>query len=129
MIGSASQLTQNRRRATIKGAQDMEGFSMLRTTLMASAAAIACAIAAFTAFEAGAPATAAEGIPNFMPDNATGWVLDRSNHDDLLPTGSGPGPVTFDKAHPYIPNGRGPQPTYRVAALSTRFFSPGPGSR
>jgi hypothetical protein len=31
--------------------------------------------------------------------------------------GGGPGPVTFDKAHPYVPPGRG-APTYRVADLS-----------
>jgi len=61
---------------------------MLRSTLMASAAAIACALAAFAAIEGSTPVTAAEGIPNFAPDNETGWVLDRSNHDDLLPTGT-----------------------------------------
>ena len=99
---------------------------MLRTTLMASACAIVSAIAAFTAIEAGAAATAAEAIPNFAPDNETGWVLDRGSHDDLLPAGSGPGPVTFDKAHPYIPNGqaRGRQPTYRVSDISNPILQP-----
>ena len=97
---------------------------MLRTTLMAGAAAIVCAAAGLAAIKAGTPATAAETIPNFASDSATGWVLDRSNHDDLLPTGSGPGPVTFDKAHPYIPNGRGPQPTHRVADLTNPILQP-----
>lgn len=97
---------------------------MVRATLMASVTAIACVIAGSIALEGGAPAAAAEGIPNFAPDMATGWVLDRSNLDDLLPTGSGPGPVTFDKAHPYIPNGRGRQPTHRVADLSNPILQP-----
>jgi hypothetical protein len=94
---------------------------------MASVAAIACAAAGFAAIAGTAPATAAEGIPNFAPDRTTGWVVDRSNHDDLLPTGSGPGPITFDKAHPYIPNGArggGRPPTYRVADLSNPILQP-----
>ena len=89
---------------------------MLRTTLMASAAALTCAIAAFADLEPTTSAEAAEGIPNFAPNSGTGWLLDRNNFDDLLPLSSGgPGPVTFDKAHPYIPNGSSTQPTYRVS--------------
>jgi len=96
---------------------------MIRATLTASAAAIACVIAGSLALDA----VAADAIPNFQPDAATGWVVDRANLDDLLPTGSGPGPVTFDKAHPYIPNGaRGGsrQPTYRVSDLSNPILQP-----
>lgn len=99
---------------------------MVRTTLMAGIAAMACAVAGLAAVEATTPVSAAEAIPDFAPDRATGWVLDRGNHDDLLPAGSGPGPVTFDKAHPYIPNGqaRGRQPTYRVSDLSNPILQP-----
>ena len=48
-------------------------------------------------------------IPDFAPTAKTGWVLDRAiGVDDLLPPpAGGPGPVTFDKAHPYVPNGNG----------------------
>src|SRR4051812_47669646 len=49
-----------------------------------------------------------------------GWV---SPSDDFLPPDSGPGPVTFDKAHPYVPNGGG-QPTYRVADLGNPILKP-----
>ena len=58
-------------------------------------------------------------IPMFAPNDRTGWQLDRTfGVDDLLAIpGGGPGPVTFDKAHPYAPPGR-PVPTYRVADLS-----------
>src|SRR5215468_12459538 len=76
-------------------------------------------------------ALAAEGvktqaIPDFAPTDKTGWVLDRSfGVDDLLPPPTGgPGPVTFDKAHPYVPNGTGKQPTYRVADLTNPILRP-----
>jgi hypothetical protein len=74
---------------------------------------------------------AAEGVkkqvtPDFAPTDTTGWVLDRSfGVDDLLPPPTGgPGPVTFDKAYPYVPNGSGKQSTYRVADLSNPILQP-----
>jgi hypothetical protein len=65
-------------------------------------------------------------IPNFATTDRTGWVLDRSvGVDDLLPPPTGgPGPVTFDRAHPYVPNGSGAQSTYRVADLSNPILQP-----
>lgn len=62
----------------------------------------------------------AQKIPVFSPGPNTGWVLDHAfGVDDLLPDPSGgPGPVVFDKAHPYIPNNFGPHSTYRVADLN-----------
>ena len=67
------------------------------------------------------PALGAE--PDFAPNSSTGWVLDRTR-DDLLAPPSGPGPVTFDPAHPYVPNGFGRQSTYRVADLSNPILQP-----
>ena len=69
------------------------------------------------------PAGAADTIPNFAADSSTAWVLDRTR-DDLLPPSSGPGPISFDQAHPYIPNGHGPQPTYRVADITNPILQP-----
>jgi len=65
-------------------------------------------------------------IPNFATTDKTGWVLDRTfGVDDLLPPPTGgPGPVTFDKAHPYVPNNFGPKSTYRVADLSNPILQP-----
>jgi hypothetical protein len=65
-------------------------------------------------------------IPTFATSELTGWTLEpRLGVDDLLPPPSGgPGPVTFDKAHPYYPNGRGPRSTYRVADLSNPILQP-----
>ncbi len=58
-------------------------------------------------------------IPVFTTGDSSGWELDRSfGVDDLLaPPGGGPGPVTFEKSHPYLPNSTR-HPTYRVADLS-----------
>jgi hypothetical protein len=59
-------------------------------------------------------------IPMFAMDDRTGWQLDRTfGVDDLIaPPQGGPGPVTFEKAHPYVPPGGRGAPTYRVADLS-----------
>jgi hypothetical protein len=65
-------------------------------------------------------------IPNFAPTAKTGWVLDHAvGVDDLLPPPTGgPGPVTFDKAHPYVPNGSAAASTYRVADLTNPILQP-----
>jgi hypothetical protein len=82
---------------------------------------------AFAALCVGAvvsPALAADGLPNFAPDGATAWVPDRPTGDDFLPPASGPGPVMSAKDHPYVPNGGGRQPTYRVADLTNPILQP-----
>jgi hypothetical protein len=80
---------------------------------------------------AASAAVAADGpkhqvTPDFAPTANTAWVLDRSfGVDDLLPPPTGgPGPVTYDKSHPYVPNGSGSRPTYRVADLSNPILQP-----
>jgi hypothetical protein len=81
------------------------------------------------------PASAAEGtaIPNFAPDSRTGWVAgvpDGVNPvgQEFLPPPSGPGPVTFDPAHPYFDTvaarRAGRTPTLRVADLSNPILQP-----
>src|SRR6267378_8573040 len=78
--------------------------------------AIISATGAALAADAGGKAA----IPNFATDGGTGWRIDRTvGVDDLLAApGGGPGPITNNKAYPYVPNGGGRQPTYRVADLS-----------
>jgi hypothetical protein len=72
-----------------------------------------------------APATSApasDAIPNFSSLDS-GWAKD-SDSFAPLPSG-GPGPVVFDKAHPYQPNNdRGLQVTYRVADLTNPILKP-----
>jgi len=69
------------------------------------------------------PAPAAER-PNFAPEHTTAWLPDRPTGDDFLPPPSGPGPVMSAKDHPYVPNGGGRQPTYRIADLSNPILKP-----
>jgi len=59
--------------------------------------------------------------PDFATDDMTSWL---PVGDDYLPPASGPGPITFDPAHPYIPNFTGRQPTYRVADLTNPILQP-----
>jgi hypothetical protein len=61
-------------------------------------------------------------IPNFAPDSKTGWL---SAGTEFIPMpGNGPKPVTFDKNYPYVPNGTGEQPTFRVADLDNPILRP-----
>src|SRR5438552_18502459 len=81
------------------------------------------------------PAIAAETtqVPNFSPDRRTGWVAgvpDGENPvgQDFLQPPSGPGPVTFDKGHPYRDTAAarraGAQAILRVADLSNPILQP-----
>ena len=45
--------------------------------------------------------------------------------DDFQPPASGPGPVTYDKAHPYVPNNNNDkQVTFRIADLTNPILKP-----
>jgi hypothetical protein len=59
-------------------------------------------------------------VPDFSSRD-TGWV---ATSNDLIPPASGPGPVGSDPAHPYVPNNRGIQPTYRVANTNSPILKP-----
>jgi hypothetical protein len=96
---------------------------MFRTTISIRVALMVCACGAAAAGSATATEAPAIPIPNFAPDNQISWALDQTI-DDLLPPPGGPGPITFDPAHPYIPNFRGVQPTYRVADISNPILLP-----
>ena len=63
-------------------------------------------------------------IPNFGPTPTTAWTTNRPTMDDFLPPASGAGPVLSDPAHPYVPNGNGRQPTYRIADLTNPILKP-----
>jgi hypothetical protein len=65
-------------------------------------------------------------IPHFGPDVATAWQVNHPDGDDYLPPESGPGPVVFDPAHPFVPTdpATSVQPTYRVADLTNPILKP-----
>jgi hypothetical protein len=60
------------------------------------------------------------GIPQ-LESSTVGWA---KVADDFELPQSGPGPVTFDKAHPYVPNGFGKQVTFRIADLTNPILKP-----
>ncbi|HEX3483630.1 MAG TPA: hypothetical protein VHT51_01130 [Micropepsaceae bacterium] len=63
-------------------------------------------------------------IRDLAPDTLTSWVPDRPTGDDFLPPAKGPGPVMSPKDRPYVPNGNGRQPTYRIADTSNPILKP-----
>jgi hypothetical protein len=70
-----------------------------------------------------APAHAADqkaGIPE-LESPTVGWA---KAADDFEPPQSGPGPVTYEKDHPYVPNGLGQQVTFRIADLTNPILKP-----
>ena len=71
-----------------------------------------------------APAHAADkpiGVPQ-LQSAAVGWS---KIADDFQPPASGPGPVTYAKDHPYIPNNdSGRQVTFRIADLTNPILKP-----
>ena len=61
------------------------------------------------------------GIPQ-LESSAVGWS---KVADDFQPPASGPGPVTYEKGHPYVPNNdRGRQVTFRIADLTNPILKP-----
>ena len=63
-------------------------------------------------------------IRNLTPHPTHAWVPDRPTGDDFLAPPSGPGPVMSRKDRPYVPNGGGRQPTYRIADLTNPILKP-----
>jgi hypothetical protein len=91
---------------------------MIRTVVLGIAASLFCV----SLFGVSGVLTAEPAVaPDFTPDSVSGWL---PVGDDYLPPPSGPAPVTFDPAHPYVPNFTGRQPTYRVADLSNPILQP-----
>ena len=61
------------------------------------------------------------GIPQ-LESSTVGWS---KVADDFRPPASGPGPVTYEKGHPYVPNNdRGRQVTFRIADLTNPILKP-----
>jgi hypothetical protein len=65
-------------------------------------------------------AGAQPAIPNFA-STQYGWI---AVDNEFIKPPSGPGPVSFDPAHPYVGNNKGGQPTYRVADLTNPILKP-----
>jgi hypothetical protein len=86
---------------------------MIRSLLVVVASSLLLALAA--------AADEKEGIPRFESAD-TGWA---KVSDDFQPPESGPGPVTYDRNYPYIPNNNeGKQVTFRIADLTNPILKP-----
>src|ERR1700704_6142239 len=68
-----------------------------------------------------AQSAADAGRPDFAPNSSVGWI---SSGTEFIALPTGPHPVTFDKAHPYVPNNVGRQPTLRVADVNNPILQP-----
>jgi hypothetical protein len=67
------------------------------------------------------PAAAQQKAPDFS-SNQVGWI---SLGGDIMDVpGARPGIVRADPTHPYVPNGTGAQPTYRIADLTNPNLKP-----
>jgi hypothetical protein len=73
-----------------------------------------------------APALAQQKAPppNFSPDRTVGWVGLGGNGPGFAAVPGRLPPVADDPAHPFVPNGVGQQPTYRIADLSNPNLKP-----
>ncbi len=56
--------------------------------------------------------------PGHIPDLSAGGAAWRNTHNDFILPSAGPGPVTWDPAHPFVGNGQRGIVTSRVADLS-----------
>ena len=86
---------------------------------------LAISVLALAGAAALGPAGAQEtAIPSFAPSANTGW---QAPDDDFIHPDSGPGPVTFDPAHPYISFYKfptNPHPAFRVADPTNPILQP-----
>ena len=72
------------------------------------------------ALTAGVAAQHNASAPDFSSDQAA-WI---AVGNDFIRVPGGPAPVSFDPAHPYVPNNAGGQPTFRVADLANPNIKP-----
>jgi hypothetical protein len=80
--------------------------------LLAGGASLVLLCATLAAAGAAAQSPA---IPDFS-SNGTSWQT--NNGGEFVAVPGSPAPVRQDPAHPFVPNGQGKQPTYRIADLS-----------
>ena len=67
-----------------------------------------------------APAQQKAIPPVFSPDLSVGWI----GMGEFRPVPGKVPPVTNDPKYPYVPNGQGRQPTYRIADLTNPNLKP-----
>ena len=66
-------------------------------------------------------------LPDFSFQYGVGWASANGNGANFSPVPGKLPPVADDPAHPYVPNGRGIQPTFRIGQQS-QFEAVGQGA-
>jgi hypothetical protein len=82
-------------------------------------AGLSCGAALLPMLNAAGAALQDGSVP-MLSSTEFGWLADT----EFLPPPSGPGPVTFDKAHPYIRNNTTGQPTFRISDVTNPILQP-----
>jgi hypothetical protein len=95
----------------------------LRQTLLAGGALAAAAGLGWAAATMPVGAQQKAEPPNFA-SSEFGWRRVGQGGPDFDPVPGMVPPVTNDKAHPYVPNGTGRQPSYRIADLNNPNLKP-----
>jgi len=90
----------------------MARFAFTEKFLAGSASLV---LACTTLAAMGAAAQSQASIPDFS-SNGTSWQT--NNGGEFIAVPGSPAPVRQDPAHPFVPNGQGKQPTYRIADLT-----------
>ena len=92
-------------------------------TLFTSKHALASSI--FAGLIGTVASAAAQVAPPDFSSHQAGWVGMNGGGPFFEPVpGVTPGPVTTDPAHPFVPNGVGKQPTFRIADLTNPNLMP-----
>ncbi len=86
---------------------------MLRKRTLLSIVSLVLSSAAFAA-DAPSP-------PDLQANGGTAWI---AMNNDLAPVPGETPPSTFDPAHPYVPNGRAAQATFRIADTANPNLKP-----
>jgi hypothetical protein len=85
----------------------------------------ACLIGAALAFGAVPALPQEQAAPNFGPDSMSGWVgFNGAGPFFEAAPGHVPAPVVSDPAHPFVANGTGNQPSFRIADLTNPNLKP-----
>jgi hypothetical protein len=82
-----------------------------KRALLSAAAALVCT----------ASANGAAPTPDFGPKSDIGWI---ATSVDYIPAPTGPKPILDDPAHPYVPNGRSEQATFRISNVNHPNLKP-----
>lgn len=93
---------------------------------LATGCASLCVVAALALPSPGGSAAESGFRMRFAPDVATAWQVNHPDGDDFLAPKSGPGPVRYDPAHPFIATDAGlsRNSTFRVADVNNPILLP-----